>query len=60
MVVDGNKRVTVMAASFWLEREGYVLTTTNADLVEIALKVASGQAQLDHIASWLESNSRPK
>jgi prophage maintenance system killer protein len=48
-----------MAASFWLEREGFALTATNVDLVDIALKVASGQAQLDQVAVWLESNSEP-
>lgn len=57
--VDGNKRSAVMAAAFWLEREGYALTAEQDDLVETAVAVAEHRMSLDELTLWLEANSVP-
>jgi death-on-curing protein len=57
--VDGNKRVAVLAAAFWLEREGYTLTATQDDLVQVTLAVVKHRLSLDALAGWLETNSVP-
>ncbi len=55
--VDGNKRTAVMAAAFWLEREGYTLTASPDALVETALSLAEHRLSLQDVACWLETNS---
>jgi len=55
--VDGNKRTAVMAAAFWLEREGYTLTASQDDLVETALAVAEHRLSLGELTDWLENHS---
>jgi len=55
--VDGNKRTAVMAAAFWLEKDGYILTASQDLLVETALAVASHRLSLDDLASRLEENA---
>jgi death-on-curing protein len=56
---DGNKRTGVTAAGLFLRRNGYNLTATNADLVEIAMGIARSQYTLEEITSWLQDNSQP-
>ena len=57
--VDGNKRTGVVSAIVFLERNGYVVKSTQRSLVNFSLQVAS--KQLDHvaIADWLESHAAP-
>jgi death-on-curing protein len=55
--VDGNKRVAVMAAGFWLEREGYTLAADQGELVEITVAVVEHRMSLEELAAWLERNS---
>jgi death-on-curing protein len=57
--VDGNKRVAVLAAAFWLEREGHTLTATQDNLVQVTLAVVEHRLSLDALASWLKANSAP-
>lgn len=57
--VDGNKRTAVMAAAFWLEREGSTLATSQDALVETAISVAEHRLSLWELASWLEANTSP-
>jgi len=56
--VDGNKRTGMAAASLFLRRNGYLLETSNAELVRVALGVAQSQLDLDQITAWLKENSQ--
>jgi len=55
--IDGNKRVAVMAAGFWLEREGYELNCSNEELYETAIAVIAHQMDLETLARWLQDHS---
>lgn len=57
--VDGNKRTGVTAASLFLRQNGYRLTASNADLVEIALGIAQSRYTLEEIITWLHQNIQP-
>jgi len=46
-----------MAAAFWLEQEGYRLSSTGQELVETALGVARGRMSVEQLAAWLETRS---
>lgn len=55
--VDGNKRTGMAAASLFLRRNGYLLVTSNAELVRLAMSVAQSQLSVEEIAAWLEGNT---
>jgi len=57
--VDGNKRTGAIAAGLFLRRNGYYMTASNADLVNITMRIAQSQTSLDELTSWLEKNSQP-
>jgi len=57
--MDGNKRTGAIAAGLFLRRNGYYLTASNANLVNITMRIARSQTSLDELASWLEKNSQP-
>ena len=57
--LDGNKRTGVTAAGLLLLQNGYRLVADSKDLVEITMRVASSQYQVDELAAWLERNSKP-
>lgn len=56
-VVDANKRTATAAAIRWLDREGYWLRVTTAELVAMAVGVANDQCDIAAVASWLEERS---
>lgn len=58
--VDGNKRTAIVAAALTLQLNGYHLTATNAEVVDIGLRVAQARCSLEEITTWLESNSEEK
>ncbi len=55
--VDGNKRTAVMAAAFWLEREGYRLEAEEDQLVDAAVSVAEHRLPLKELTAWIEANA---
>lgn len=55
--VDGNKRTALYAMAFWLEREGYRLETADEELVDLALKIARDEVDIETVATWLEERS---
>ena len=57
--MDGNKRTGAIAAGLFLRRNGYYLTVSNANLVNITMRIARSQTSLDELSSWLEKNSQP-
>jgi death-on-curing protein len=58
--VDGNKRTGAASAVYLLRRLGYRLTgVTNADLVELALSVASHRMSVEELGAWFEDHAKP-
>jgi death-on-curing protein len=55
--VDGNKRTAVTAAGVFLELSGQRLTASNEELLRFAVKMATGPAELEEIATWLRRHS---
>lgn len=56
--VDGNKRVGAASAVYLLRRHGYRLArVTNAQLVELSLKVAVHQMGAEQLGSWFEEHT---
>lgn len=51
--VDGNKRVGVAAAEFFLEYNGQVVDATDEELEAITLSVAEGKLEAEALAIWL-------
>ena len=58
--VDGNKRTGAASAVYLLRRLGYRLTgVTNADLVGLALSVASNRMSVEELGAWFEDHAEP-
>jgi len=55
--VDGNKRVGLVAAGLFLERNGVRLTADNAAVFTLTMQVARGELSPAAIAQWLEENT---
>lgn len=51
-VIDGNKRIGSAAAEFFAERNSYVLTTTDQELIDMTLAVAKGKIEVEALAIW--------
>lgn len=50
--IDGNKRIGSAAAEFFAERNSYVLTTADQELIDMALAVAEGKIEVEALAIW--------
>jgi death-on-curing protein len=56
--VDGNKRTAYIATNVFLEFNGCTIVATNVEGVEISLKIANGNMDVNDITSWLEGHTR--
>ena len=56
--VDGNKRTGLAATARFLAINGLGLTATNEDAVDMALRIATKDADIPAITEWLEAHSR--
>ncbi len=56
--VDGNKRTGITATGLFLQRNGYRLTATNAELETFTLQVAGQRINITDIAVWLQAHSQ--
>ena len=50
---DGNKRVAFLTAAVFLELNGWTLTAVDADVVDVIVKVASGEVTEGALAAWI-------
>jgi death-on-curing protein len=50
--VDGNKRVGVAAAEFFLQLNGFRLGASNKELEELTLSVARGELDAESLGIW--------
>ena len=57
--VDGNKRVSLMAADAFLQVNGMLLTLSDQEVEELTLKIAIGELSRDEIAEVIRANVRP-
>lgn len=56
--LDGNKRTGFMMGAGFLERNGYELIASEAEVVIRTLALAAGEMSEADYAAWLESNSK--
>ena len=55
--VDGNKRTGIGAAVLFLSLNGYVLTASNQELLDLTMKIAQKKTAIETIANWFEKYS---
>ena len=56
--VDGNKRTGFLSAMIYLKRNNIKLETTETEVYEFVMKVASSEILFDEIVLWLQNNSK--
>ena len=56
--LDGNKRTGFMMGAGFLERNGYEVTASEAEVVIRTLALAAGEMTEADYAAWLETNSK--
>ncbi len=52
--IDGNKRIAAAAAELFIRLNGFCLKMTNAEIIELFLKIADGQMTRDEIELLFE------
>lgn len=50
---DGNKRIAFMAMAVFAELNGFELDAEEADVVDVMLRLASGDLEEEALAEWL-------
>ena len=56
--IDGNKRTAVIAVSVLLERSGYELNASNAEVEWMAIAVADSKLGLSALTDWFRVHIR--
>ena len=56
--VDGNKRIGVAAADFFLERNASILEASDEELERLTLAVAEGNMAVEALAIWFRQRLR--
>lgn len=56
--IDGNKRIGFASAVLFLERNGWVFTASEVDVVLQTLALAAGELDEAGYAAWLKKNSK--
>ncbi len=51
--VDGNKRIGIYVMLTFLEAEGIKMTCSNADVVALGIRVASGDMKYEDVLKWI-------
>lgn len=55
--IDGNKRTSMVAGSYFLHLNGFELKVEQHQLVEAALNIESKKWDLEQISKWLKDHS---
>ncbi len=55
--VDGNKRAGALAATAFLDLNGYDLQPAEPEVVTIIMALAAGEIEEDTLARWISDNS---
>ncbi len=56
--IDGNKRVSAMAAYRFLTINSYTLTATNKQLEDYTIHITTKNPDIEVVADWLKKHSR--
>lgn len=56
--LDGNKRTSFGAMHLMLLKNGYDLTSTTEQEVQMCLEVATGKMEIPKIAEWIEKHTQ--
>jgi death on curing protein len=54
--IDGNKRVALVAMDAFLQKNGFEISSSEKDVYEIMMKLASGTVTKTDLTDWLEAN----
>jgi death on curing protein len=54
--IDGNKRVALVAMDAFLQKNGYEISSSEKDVYEVMMKLASGNLTKAELTGWLEAN----
>ncbi|MEO7454225.1 MAG: Fic family protein [Fimbriimonadales bacterium] len=57
--IDGNKRVGFMATDAFLQLNGLLLTLTEAEAEDVALRVATSDCSREELAEIIRANCKP-
>jgi len=58
--VDGNKRTGIGATVLFLSLNGYVLTASNQELLDLTMEIVQKKTAIDTIANWFERHTNLK
>ncbi len=58
--VDGNKRTGIGAAVLFLSLNGYVLTASNKELLDLTMEITQKKIAIEMIANWFERHSNTR
>lgn len=56
--LDGNKRTALAVLYEFLKQNGYKLSATHQQLIELPLQIERKEMNLDQIAQWLKEHTR--
>ncbi len=56
--VQGNKRTATVIAFFFLERAGYVITTTDDEILELVYGIDDGRISVEYATEWFRTRAR--
>lgn len=54
--IDANKRTATVSMAYFLHLNNYIIEAEQKELIELALKVASKQMDLEQISEWLKEH----
>jgi len=54
---DGNKRLGMFLGTYFLEKNGILITATDEAFFEMAMGMACGNVQLEQLCGWLRTTS---
>jgi death-on-curing protein len=57
--IDGNKRTSFLLMYVFLASNGFIIDTTEEDVVKIMLMVADSTLNEDELAIWLTQSTKP-
>jgi len=54
---DGNKRLGMFLGTYFLEKNGILITATDEAFFEMAMGMACGNVQMEQLCGWLRTTS---
>ena len=56
--VDGNKRIGIAVMLLVLRRNHFVLTYSQTELTNLGMDIATGQADVEQVITWIEAHAQ--